>query len=651
MNVLEFKKLILVLIVVAAAFGCSENPPAYEDPEGEKDSSKDSSPEKDSAPDTDSETFEETDTGEPNPTDDGEPTDDKDSEDYTDGDCPFECAWGEDDCIWTLDGEPVEGRCGDGQTCCDVGEPAKPECEGTCIMEWESCLGGTVSDDNCSDVQKVCCIGGSVDGDADADADGDADTDADSDSDGDADTDTDGDADTEPVEEVEYRVDDDGNITENGEIFHVRCGNWFGLEGQHEPPDAENNADGAPMELYVGNMWWGDTGRTIQKTMTEIKALGINMIRLPISPQTLDPNDPQGKGDIRSGGVLKNHESVRQQNARQALEDFIKLADDNDLKVLIDIHSCSNYVGWRAGRLDDSPPWVDADRVDYDFTREGYTCAEGDDEYNEDIWLDNLAEIAGFTKSLNVNNIIGIDIFNEPWDYTWQEWKTLAEHAYEAIAAENPYILVFVEGIGSKTDAGIEIPHGSPETNPNWGENLFEAGDDPPDIPKNRLVFSPHTYGPSVFVQKQFMEGDCAELEGDAAGEEDCAIVIDGEKLEPGWQEHFGYLRDENYAVVLGEFGGNINWPKDTRSAVQTMWSHIADTPDLDWQNALVDYMIEKNIQGCYWSINPESGDTLGIYTTPYKPDVAEDRWGEWGAFDSTKTALVERFWDGLENR
>ena len=91
----------------------------------------------------------------------------------------------------------------------------------------------------------------------------------------------------------------------------MQCGAWFGLEGQHEPKDAENNPNGAPLEMYVGNMWWADTGRTIQQTMSEIKDLGINVIRLPIAPQTLDPNDPQGIGDVRSGGVLKNHEFVR----------------------------------------------------------------------------------------------------------------------------------------------------------------------------------------------------------------------------------------------------------------------------------------------------------------------------------------------------
>src|SRR5690606_160541 len=306
-------------------------------------------------------------------------------------------------------------------------------------------------------------------------------------------------------------------------------------EGQHEPKDAENNPNGAPLEMYVGNMWWADTGRTIQQTMNEIKDLGINVIRLPIAPQTLDPNDPQGIGDVRSGGVLKNHESVRQTNARQALEDFIKLADQNDLQVIIDIHSCSNYVGWRAGRLDARPPYVDADRENYDYTREEYSCAASGNPssvttthpYNQSAWLDTLRALAGLSDDLGVDNIIGIDIFNEPWDYTWEDWKSLTESAYQAISEVNDDILIFVQGISATAnnqdgtpDTITEVPHGSADSNPNWGENLFEVGANPLDVPKERLVYSPHTYGPSVFVQKMFMDPaqpECEGLEGDEA--------------------------------------------------------------------------------------------------------------------------------------
>jgi len=455
----------------------------------------------------------------------------------------------------------------------------------------------------------------------------------------------------------QFRINSDGRITKNGEVFPVRCGSWFGLEGQHEPKDAENNPDGAPMELYAGNMWWAGsgqgTGRDIQQTMEEITALGINTIRLPIAPQTLDPNDPQGTGFVREGGVLKNHESIRQDNARQALEDFIKLADQNNLEVIVDIHSCSNYLGWRAGRLDSKPPYSDADRKNYEYTREGYSCsATGNpssviqvDAYDESKWLQDLQEIAGLSEKLGVDNIIAIDIFNEPWDYTWAEWKTLSEKAYEAISAVNDDVLIMVEGIAAKTNDGTEIPHGSTDTNPNWGENFYPAADAPLNIPKERLLLSPHTYGPSVFVQAQFVDQSkpgCEGLEGPEAGDAGCDIVISGDKLEPGWDEHFGYLRDQGFGMLVGEFGGAIDWPQGSDNGYN--WNHINEKVDLQWQEAFVDYMIKKDIEACYWSINPESADTGGLYDHAYS-NSNESGWGEWLDFNQTKVNLLKRLW------
>jgi len=460
-----------------------------------------------------------------------------------------------------------------------------------------------------------------------------------------------------------FRVNSAGRITKNGTVFPVRCGSWFGLEGRHEPSNDPNNPSGAPMEQYIGNTFWANggqgTGRTIQQTMQEITGMGINMIRLPVVPQTLNANDPQG-----TGSVLKNHPSVRVANSRLALEQFLVAADQNNIEVLLDVHSCSNYVGWRKGRLDARPPWVDADRDNYDYKRENYSCAASGNPstvttthpYNQTLWLDTLRTLAGMGTQLGIDNIIGIDIYNEPHDYTWQEWKTLSEAAYQAINAVNPNTLIFVEGVGtvSGTQDGsptttTATPHGSADTNPNWGENLFEAGANPPNIPKERLVFSPHTYGPSVFVQKMFMDpaqSQCTGLEGDAAGDADCNIVINSTLLRQGWEEHFGYLRDQNYAVVVGEFGGNIDWPRGQASIRdRDRWGHITTQVDGQWQDAFISYMVENQIEGCYWSINPESGDTAGWYGHAYDPISNTAGWGEWRTFDQRKTNLLNRLW------
>jgi aryl-phospho-beta-D-glucosidase BglC (GH1 family) len=469
---------------------------------------------------------------------------------------------------------------------------------------------------------------------------------------------------TPPTTSAVFRVDPTGRITKNNQPFPVRCGSWFGLEGRHEPSNDPTNPSGAPMELYIGNTFWANggqgTGRTIQQTMTEIVNAGINVVRLPVVPQTLDPNNPQGRDPN-----LKNHSSVRVANSRLALEQFIRLADQNNIEVMLDVHSCSNYVGWRKGRLDARPPYVDADRDNYDFTRETYSCsATGNPStvttihpYNQTAWLNDLRTLAGLGQQLGVDNIIGIDIFNEPWDYTWQEWKTLTEAAYQAINAVNPNILLFVQGISASAgnqdgspNTIIQVPHGDEDTNPNWGENLFEAGSNPITVPQSRIVFSPHTYGPSVFVQKMFMDPtqpECVGLEGDQAGDQNCRIVINPTLLRQGWEEHFGYLRDLGYAVVVGEFGGNLDWPLGQASIRdRNRWNHITPGVDGQWQNAFVDYMLDRDIEGCYWSINPESGDTAGWYGHAYDPISNTAGWGQWLDFDDRKTDLLNRLWN-----
>jgi endoglucanase len=101
-----------------------------------------------------------------------------------------------------------------------------------------------------------------------------------------------------------------GDITLNGSVFRIKGGSWFGLEGRAEQSTDEKNPRGAPMEIYMGNVFWSSTSRTLAGDAAEIKSMGFNCIRLPLVPQTLDDNDPQGKDP-----VLKNTESVRIQSA------------------------------------------------------------------------------------------------------------------------------------------------------------------------------------------------------------------------------------------------------------------------------------------------------------------------------------------------
>ena len=105
---------------------------------------------------------------------------------------------------------------------------------------------------------------------------------------------------TAPTGNAVFRVNPQGRITKNNQLFPVRCGSWFGLEGRHEPSNDPTNPSGAPMEQYIGNTFWANggqgTGRTIQQTMSEIVHAGINVIRLPRGAADAGSEQPAGHG-------------------------------------------------------------------------------------------------------------------------------------------------------------------------------------------------------------------------------------------------------------------------------------------------------------------------------------------------------------------
>ncbi|WP_437338638.1 glycoside hydrolase family 5 protein [Sorangium sp. So ce394] len=456
-----------------------------------------------------------------------------------------------------------------------------------------------------------------------------------------------------------FRVNpENGRVMIDGVDTQVRGGNWFGLEGQDdlERPGA--------MELFIGSMSWVTTTRTIADTMKELTSsdLKFNTIRLPIAPQTLDAAHPDG--DYTKTPKLKNNNPTAYPyaNAYAALEDFLKQADANGLYVILGLHSCSNHIGWRKGKLDDAPPWVDSSRENYDYKKDNYTCASGEDAYNKEKWLANIRTMAALPKKLGIDNILGIDCFNEPWKYSWAEWADLAKECYDAIKSQNDDIIAVVQGVSGSHQtpggSGLDLtpePHGDENLNPNWGENFYGQHTYPIQIPRNRLCFSPHTYGPAVFVQKQHVDqsqAGCAGLEDEAAAAAKCGLDIERSnpdavaRLEKQWDEHFGFLHDEKFCVITGEYGGVKDWPKnEMEPALAQMWAHLpaGKRYDWEWQNMYTDYLIKKKMTDfTYWSINPESGDTGGIYGHKYT-DADKTGWGTWTGLDTEKVQMLAR--------
>ena len=120
-----------------------------------------------------------------------------------------------------------------------------------------------------------------------------------------------------------------------------------------------------------------------------------------------------------------------------------------------------------------------------------------------------------------------------------------------------------------------------------WGEDLQGVRNKTADLDvANKLVYSPHVYGPSVASQKYF----------DASNFPDNMPAI--------WDQHFGFIRSLNgYATVTGEWGGYMTGTDET------------------WMNRIGQYFVEIDIpDNFFWCLNSDSGDTGGLldgWSTP----------------------------------
>ncbi|MGV6827531.1 MAG: cellulase family glycosylhydrolase [bacterium] len=331
---------------------------------------------------------------------------------------------------------------------------------------------------------------------------------------------------TLPTHAGNYEVD-------NGTIYHdtneVRFYgvNWFGLETANHTPHG---------------LW----ARSYKDMVQQIKQLGFNAVRLPFCPFTLD--------DAAASSIdYSLNPELQGLGGLGIMDKIIEELDSNGIYILLDHHrpDCNAI----------SELW--------------YT-----DTYSEQDWIDDLIFVA--ERYRNIDHFMGIDLKNEPHGAaTWgtgnaaTDWNRAAERAAKAILATNNNILIFVEGIEENPSCTSNINHW-------WGGNLEPQACYPLDIPDNKLVFSPHVYGPDVWPQPYFNDPGFPE------------------NMPAIWDQHFGFLADQERVIAPGEFGGK--------------YGHGGEADDVDWQNAIIDYFIDKKVCNFfYWSWNPNSVDTGGI--------------------------------------
>lgn len=329
--------------------------------------------------------------------------------------------------------------------------------------------------------------------------------------------------------------------------------NWFGYN------TGTNTFDG---------LWASDLNQSIQ----EIANHGFNVIRVPFSAELLlqwsRGEYPEANFNQATNDYLVGMDSL------QIFEYVVGQCRANGLKLIIDIHCAETNASGHMVNL-----WYSEKISTEDYLSALSWMAE---RYKDD------------------DTIIAYDLKNEPhgkpfekdgaakWDNSKDKnnWKYAAECAADAVLSKNPNALVLVEGIEIyPTD--IKKNGDFSSTNDEdyyfnwWGGNLRGVKDNPVDLGKyqNKLVYSPHDYGPTVYEQPWFQgDYDYDSLMADC------------------WGENWFYIHDEKIApLLIGEWGGFMK------------------EPNLTWMTYMRELIGTYHLNHTFWCFNANSGDTGGM--------------------------------------
>ena len=355
----------------------------------------------------------------------------------------------------------------------------------------------------------------------------------------------------------------------------------------------------------TGVNWFGyNTGTNIfdglwnSNLKSSVKAIadhGFNLIRVPISAELLNQ---WSRGEYpRANYNNALNPELNALNSLQIFEYFLKLAEENGMKVMPDIHSAETDASGHNVNL-----WY-TDRVSVN------------DYYHALEWLAD--------RYKNNDTIIAIDLKNEPhgkpnesnkaiWNDSTDinNWKHTAEVAASKVLAKNPNLLIMVEGteIYSMKNGSYTSTNSVDYYFNWWGGNLRGVKDYPVNLGnyQDKLVYSPHDYGPTVFEQPWFKSGYNYE-----------SLIRDC------WQDNWLYIHKENIApLLIGEWGGFMR------------------EPNLTWMTCMRRLIKENRLNHTFWCFNANSGDTGGLvlddfvtWDTEKYNFVKEVLWQENGKF------------------
>jgi endoglucanase len=341
--------------------------------------------------------------------------------------------------------------------------------------------------------------------------------------------------------------------------------------------------------------------------LKEIKNLGFNSIRIPLSDQLVKENP---KLTISKRYLLAQSGLPAHLHPLQLLDRIVTTANSLGLMIILDNHfsearpasqTVNNIAFGHASKsVSNNTIW--------------------DAGYSETQWIKDWVELAKRYKS--DSNVIGFDLRNEPhtnyqhgqkhWNVheyltagaTWgacptlcgkqaklwnpsSDWVAAAEKAGDAVQAVNSHLLLFVEGVQLYPDPGqkrgVEAYW--------WGSILKGVASNPIHFTvPNQLVYSPHEWGP----------WKCCGLPNEFSKKTSPASII---KI---FNQNWGYILTDpkvQAPIWLGEF--------NTCNSVQL---HPKWGPRITYANHCV-YNKPKGSQGQWFQIllqylakNPEIG-------------------------------------------
>ncbi len=322
------------------------------------------------------------------------------------------------------------------------------------------------------------------------------------------------------------------------------------------------DASGREVRL-TGINWFGyNTGTNIFdgcwsiNMASGLKAIadhGFNLLRIPISSELIlawkSGRYPQANYNSYTNPELNG------MNSLQILDYAVAKCREYGIKIMFDLHSLDSNGG---GHM--YPYWYN-------------------ETYSEDRWIESLTWL---TSHYNGNDtVIAIDLKNEPhgstvWDGSNAQtnWRRAATRAGNAILDINPNLLIMIEG--------IETCNGQTAF---WGGNLQGVRNYPVNFGSadrnDQIVYSPHDYGPAVYQQPWFHNGDFSF----------------NTLYNEYWHNMFLYIKEENIApLLIGEWGGFMDGGANEH-----------------WMNLEAQMINRYGLSHTFWCFNANSGDTGGL--------------------------------------